>query len=222
MKLRDNKKAFTLVELIMVIAILSFLMYIFYPSISGLLNKNRDSGRIKVLQDWGAYYESAKASIGVYPSAGITNVWAAGSDKALARAVNSQAVGAGFVSIFDFSGDRNNGFYNTNPLNEFQTFAVANQILGSASDLKALREWEHMAIFTSATATRMVGCVKLFAANETAASDGDGIPDDNDPNGPDGHRNWNRIYVMWDMRLWEQLGDAARTICQDLPNPADL
>lgn len=217
----SNNAAFTLVEIIIVVVILVFLMYALYPQLSGVIGKNQDAWRIKTLQDYATYYESAKQSIGSYPSAGITNV--GGSvEKQAAQAVNSETVGAGYYSEFIFSGDRTDGLYATSPLKEFQEFAQKNGIVGAYSDVKTLSEGEGIGVFTSQTAKRFVMCTKLYAANETAAADGDGIDDSRDPDGGDGHQNGNRIYVLWDMKLWNQLGDPAREKCQGLPNPQEL
>lgn len=222
MKLQSNKKdGFTLIEIIVVVAILVLLMYFLYPMLSGVIGKNTDSGRVKALQEYAAYYESAKQSLGVYPGGGVTNVGSS-VEKQAAQAVNSEALGNGYYAEFDFSGDTTNGLYATSPLKEFQEFAQKNKIIGSYADVKRLNEGEHLAVFTSKTSKRMAMCVKLYAPNEAAANDGDGIDDSRDPDGEDGHKNGNRIYLLGDMKLFNQLGDAAREKCQNLPNPQEL
>lgn len=225
--LKNNKWAFTLVEMIIVVSLIIILIYALYPKFAWYISKQKDLTRIKVSQEVSTYYEWMMQSIGSYPNGNLKNAstWL----RKFAKAVSSNTFGwAGSYFVeFLFEWDRDaTGYYPStwdSKLKEFQEMLVQSGILGSPNDIKVLQEGENMFVFTSKTWKRMVSCVKLYWENETAATDWDWILDDQDPDSADWHKNGSRIYVSWDMKLWDQLGSAAQDKCRDdLVDPRSL
>ena len=223
MKKMNNKGWFTLIEMIIVVTLIIILIAALYPKFAGYISKQRDVWRIKVLQDISWDFESIKQSVWRYPNANLH--WTAGL-KAKAKLIDSAAVWtSGRAVLIKFSKDDNDKYIDSgNPSptslsNKVEEYINVMKDMGK-EDIKALPEEEELIIFTSKTWQRMVGCVKLFADNATAAEDGDGIEDtDNtDINNPSG----SRIYVNGDMQLWNQLWDAARDLCKKLEDPREL
>ena len=222
-----NKGWFTLVEMIIVVSLIIILIYALYPKFAGYISKQKDLTRIKVSQEVSTYYEGIMQAIGSYPNWNLKN--ASSWLRKFAKAVSSNTFwgwGSYFVE-FLFEGDRDAaGYFQStwdSKLKEFQEMLVQSWILGSPNDIKTLQEGENMFVFTSKTWKRMVSCVKLYGENETARTDWDWILDDQDPDSADGHKNGSRIYVQWDMKLWEQLWNAAKDKCRDdLVDPRSL
>ena len=218
----NNKGWFTLIEMVIVVTLIIILIAALYPKFSGYISKQRDVSRIKTLQDLSWDFESIKQSVWRYPNA---NLHATAWLKAKAKLIDSAAVWNGRWVLIKFSKDDTDKYIDSgNPSptslsNKVEEYVDVMKDMGK-EDVKSLPEDEELIIFTSKTWQRMVGCVKLFADNATAAEDGDGIEDtDNvDVNSPSG----SRIYVNWDMQLWNQLWDAARDLCKQLEDPREL
>lgn len=223
----NPKWGFTLIELTIVVTLLIILIYALYPKFAWFLSKQKDVTRVKIAQEYQTYYEWIKQSVGSYPNWNITNAttWL----RKFAKAVDSNSIWAKWERYveFLFEWDKDDqGFYtNTwdSKLKEMQELMIESWILGSAWDLKTLPEWENMFIFTSKTWKQMVTCLKLYAENSTASEDWDWILDTEDPSSENWHKNGSRIYVFWDLKLWNQLWDAAKNKCKDdLIDPRSL
>jgi len=219
---KNDKGWFTLVEMVIVVSLIIILIYALYPKFAGYISKQKDLTRIKVLQEISTYYEWIMQSTWSYPNGNMKNSWWSGL-RSKAKLVWTWVGWANWAKMshmtFTHDGDGN---FDDPELVLFSDLMVASWILSSASDMKILPEGEDIKIFTSKTWKRMVGCVKLYWENATASEDWDWIPDDKDPDGPDWDKNGSRIYVMGDMKLWQQISGTAIWECQDLIDPRTL
>ena len=237
MKLNWKQKGnawFTLVELTVVVTLLWILIYALYPKFAWWISKNRDVTRVAVTQQYLWYYESLKQSLKVYPYPGMPNstTWL----RTYATKVWNWDAGwknwEHYV-LFEFSWEDDSNWYVTPEKDwktkEFQELLVQAWIIWAPGDIKKLYDWEKMLIFTSKTWKSTVACTKMYAETEQSQADWDWIPDAFEPNWADWHKNWSRIFVQWDMKLWSQINwwanvvwPASTKCMNDLPDVRSL
>lgn len=207
-----NKEWASLFEMILVFGLIALLYWVLSNGLGGILDKNKDTGRINVLREYMIYYDSIRQSLGQYPSAKVQGQWAL---RDLAKRIPADK------ALYDFGdGIQADGFYADANLKTLQELLVSTKVIGTPQSIKTGEQGEKMLIFTSPTAKKAVGCIKTFAPNDLASKDGDQITNDIDPKTPESHKNWDRIYFNGDMGV---VTDAVRTACKDeLPDPASL
>lgn len=231
-----NKKWMTLIEIIIVIVILLFLIWVLYPSFSGIIWKQKDVGRANVLKEYLVYFDTIKQSTGQYPTDASRSRLKTGSN--LKNILGSDLVPtATYTSWYEYlftfnEQDPATGLYAesgtwwlngqaTKSLSGLQKLLLETQSIWSYGSIKAGLNDEGMIIFTSITWKQAVGCTKFYGPQESATNDGDGIEDT--LTGADSHKNGNRIFVTGDMGLWAKLGNDAKQACQEkLPDPSQL
>lgn len=209
----QNKKGMTLIEIIIVVGIILGLLAWLATSLSWVASKQKDSWRVKLMQEYMTYYDAVKQSIWQYPWASVKGTWTV---KDLARAL------AVWEVKYTFDEVKADWFYNDANLEKLQKLLIATWDLWDAGSIKQWFQDEALIIFTSTSQKRTVGCMKLYAPTEAAQNDWDWIPDTNAADGADAHKNGNRIFVTGDMWLWKQNQAAYTTACQWLPDPKSL
>lgn len=224
---RLNSKWVTLLEMIIVIGIIIGLIAWIATSLMGTTEKQKDAGRIKLLEEYLTYYASIKQSIGTYPG---PNVKGQGITKDKARALAGTQAGQNAYAVqYTFTTLDGQGFYEQDQtsgggdnLKKLQEVLVETKSIGGPGDIKAGFQDENFIIFTSKSHKRAVGCIKTYAPTEPGGSDGDGIPDDKTADSPEASHNGNRIFIYGDKGLFKENFEAFKTACQALVDPAQL
>lgn len=221
MKQLNNKKGMTLIEIILVVWIILWLLAWLASSLWGTSSKQKDTWRIKVLQEYMTYYDSVKQSIWQYPWEKVKGSWTV---KDLAKALPNGEI------LYSFTEQDSDWYYTSwdwwdekswnDNLKNLQDLLVATKDLWAPWSIKAGFPDEGIIIFTSTSQKRAVGCVKLYWTTEASLNDWDWIPDTNTWANED--KNGWRIFVTWDMWLWKQNQAAYSASCQWLPDPASL
>lgn len=219
----QNKKGMTLIEIIIVVWIVLGLLAWLATSLGWVASKQKDSGRVKLLQEYLTYYDGIKQSLGQYPGPGVKG---AGAAKDKAKTLGTTPVGSyGYKATFTFINDfEADGKYKsgTGDLPILQETLVEAWVLPDYRSIKQGFDDESIIIFTSKSGKRAVGCIKMYGPTEAAQNDGDWIPDTEPADSPNASNNGNRIYVYGDMWLWKQLGAEWVSACQSLVDPATL
>lgn len=212
----QNKKGTSLIEIIIVVWIILGLLSWLATSLWGVSSKQKDSWRVKLLQEYMTYYDGVKQSIWQYPGPGIKGTGAA-KDKAKLVEQNAKYK---FVNNIDTT----TGLYPAEALNlpKLQSALVEAWVLPDPKSIKQGFADEEMYIFTSTSWKRAVGCMKMYWPTEAAQNDGDWLPDTAPADDPNASNNGNRIYTYWDMWLWKQLWATATDACKTLVDPKTL
>ena len=149
------RKAFTLIELLAVIAIIGILTAILFPTLTGIQTSVKKTASRARFNQWAAAIEAFKNEYGYYP-------WTHGSDVDVTLQLNSTGFGATFIETL--SGRGANG----------EPVAVGGNRRALAFHRFAASEFFHDAVKDECVPHRLVDAFNNEAIRMTLDADGDG------------------------------------------------